>query len=90
NWVFKIPFYVKIFPIDIKGSAGSLVTVVSWVGSWIISFAFNFLINWSPAGTFYVFATVCGVTVIFVAKLVPETKSRTLEEIQSSINYVTL
>ncbi|KAL0718594.1 hypothetical protein Bca4012_067917 [Brassica carinata] len=86
-----IPWVImsEIFPIDIKGSAGSLVTVVSWVGSWIISFAFNFLINWSPAGTFYVFATVCGVTVIFVAKLVPETKSRTLEEIQSSINYVT-
>ncbi|KAH0903379.1 hypothetical protein HID58_042882 [Brassica napus] len=73
-------FFIAIFPIDIKGSAGSLVTVVSWVGSWIISFAFNFLMNWSPAG----------VAVIFVAKLVPETKSRTLEEIQSSINYVTL
>ncbi|CAN6924138.1 unnamed protein product [Brassica oleracea] len=77
-----IPWVImsEIFPIDIKGSAGSLVTVVSWVGSWIISFAFNFLMNWSPAG----------VAVIFVAKLVPETKSRTLEEIQSSINYVTL
>lgn len=30
------------------------MTVVSWVGSWIISFAFNFLMNWSPAGTSFV------------------------------------
>ncbi|AAC64898.1 Similar to Beta integral membrane protein homolog gb/U43629 from A. thaliana [Arabidopsis thaliana] len=87
-----IPWVImsEIFPIDIKGSAGSLVTVVSWVGSWIISFTFNFLMNWNPAGTFYVFATVCGATVIFVAKLVPETKGRTLEEIQYSIGYVEL
>lgn len=31
------------------------------------------------------FATVCGFTVIFIIKLVPETKARTLEEIQASM-----
>jgi len=51
-----IPWVImsEIFPIDIKGSAGSLVTVVSWVGSWIISFTFNFLMNWNPAGIKFV------------------------------------
>ena len=77
---------ILIFPIHMKGSAGSLVTLVSWLGSWIVSYAFNFLLLWSSYGTFFMFASICGLTVVFVERLVPETKGRTLEEIQASMN----
>ncbi|KAK4411066.1 Sugar transporter ERD6-like 5 [Sesamum angolense] len=82
-----IPWVImsEIFPINVKGSAGSLVTVVNWFGSWIITYSFNFLAQWSSAGTFFIFATVCGLTIIFTIRLVPETKGRTLEEIQASM-----
>ncbi|XP_066310960.1 sugar transporter ERD6-like 5 [Miscanthus floridulus] len=45
-----IPWVImsEIFPINMKGSAGSLVTLVSWLGSWVVSYAFNFLLIWSP------------------------------------------
>ncbi|KAK4414476.1 Sugar transporter ERD6-like 5 [Sesamum alatum] len=82
-----IPWVImsEIFPINVKGLAGSLVTVVNWFGSWIITYSFNFLAQWSSAGTFFIFATVCGLTIVFTIRLVPETKGRTLEEIQASM-----
>lgn len=43
-------FVNQIFPINIKGSAGSLASMVSWIGAWFVSYSFNFLFEWSSAG----------------------------------------
>ncbi|CAN4108679.1 unnamed protein product [Withania somnifera] len=75
----------EILPINIKGSAGSLTTLVNCFTSWIVSYSFNFLFQWNAAGIFFLFAFFCGSVVVFVAMLVPETKGRTLEEIQASM-----
>ncbi|KAL2464008.1 Sugar transporter ERD6-like 16 [Forsythia ovata] len=76
----------EIFPIHMKGLAGSLVVLVNWLGAWAVSYTFNFLMSWSSTGTFMIYAGFCALTVLFVVKIVPETKGKTLEQIQASIN----
>ncbi|CAL2227176.1 unnamed protein product [Prunus armeniaca] len=76
----------EIFPIDIKGVGGSLVVLVNWSGAWIVSYTYNFLMRWSSPGTYFLYSAVCLFTILFVAKIVPETKGKTLEEIQASLN----
>lgn len=76
----------EIFPINMKGIAGSLVVFANWFCSWVLCYAFNFLMSWSSSGTFLIFSAVCASTILFVANFVPETKGRTLEEIQASMN----
>ncbi|KAL6581842.1 hypothetical protein OROMI_005856 [Orobanche minor] len=84
----SVPWVImsEIFPIHVKGVAVSLVVLVAWLGAWTVSYTFNFLISWSATGTFTTYAGFCALTVLFVAKIVPETKGKTLEEIQASFN----
>ena len=42
----------QIFPINVKGSTGSVVNLCSGLGSFVIAYTFNYLFEWSSAGTF--------------------------------------
>ncbi|XP_057535073.1 sugar transporter ERD6-like 7 isoform X2 [Amaranthus tricolor] len=76
---------ILIFPINLKGVAGSLATLVNWFGAWAVSYTFNFLMEWSSYGTFFLFGVSNALGIIFVIKVVPETNGRTLEQIQLTI-----
>ncbi|MBA0560773.1 hypothetical protein Golob_017651 [Gossypium lobatum] len=81
-----IPWIImsEILPVNIKGLAGSVATLANWLTSWVITMTANLLLTWSGGGTFTIYAVVTAFTVVFVALWVPETKGRSLEEIQSS------
>ncbi|GJT54912.1 sugar transporter ERD6-like protein 7 [Tanacetum coccineum] len=76
----------EIFPINIKGAAVSLATLTNWFGTWAVSFTSKFLLSWSSYGTFLLDAAINIAGILFIIVMVPETKGRTLEQIQAAIN----
>ncbi|KAK4763960.1 hypothetical protein SAY87_013398 [Trapa incisa] len=83
-----VPWVVmsEIFPINIKGVAGGFATLVNWFGAWAVSYTFNYLMTWSSYGTFILYAAVNAIGIVFVVGVVPETKGKTLEQIQAAVN----
>ncbi|KAL6499673.1 hypothetical protein OROGR_027583 [Orobanche gracilis] len=83
-----IPWVVmsEIFPVNIKGQAGSIATLVNWFGAWLCSYTFNFLMSWSSYGTFILYAAINAIVILFIVVVVPETKGKSLEQIQAAIN----
>ncbi|OGX91813.1 hypothetical protein BEN49_04190 [Hymenobacter coccineus] len=73
----------EIFPNAVRGRAASLATVALWVACTLISFTFLSLVKAAGlAGAFGLYAVLSAVTFGFVWWAVPETKGRTLEEIE--------
>jgi major inositol transporter-like SP family MFS transporter len=74
----------EIFPLAIRGFAMGIAVFVLWTVNAIISFAFP-IVNEAlgSTGTFSLFVVINLVSLFFVAKTVPETKGRSLEEIEN-------
>ena len=73
----------EIFPTKIRGRGMSIATVILWVSCFAVSQSFPVLVKrMGLPFTYYVYAAICAVMVVFVAAVVPETKGKTLEEIE--------
>ncbi|KAK8329161.1 hypothetical protein V6Z12_A11G300400 [Gossypium hirsutum] len=77
----------ELFPINVKGSAGSICNFMGNFTGWVVAYYFNFLIEWSSTGIFFIFSAFSSANFILTATMVPETKGRTLEEIRASITH---
>jgi len=70
----------EIFPNTIRGAAVAIAVAFQWISNFAVSSTFVSLYTWSPAFTYGMYATFCIVAAVFVWKLVPETKGKTLED----------
>jgi sugar porter (SP) family MFS transporter len=73
----------EIYPLNVRGLAMSVATVFNWGANLIVGVTFLSLINMlGRSGTFWLFALMGLVSWFFIWFLVPETKGRSLEEIE--------
>ena len=82
-----IPWVImsEIFPTKTRGIAMSFCTLVLWIGVlFITQFTPMLLENIGGAFTFWIFMVNAIILLLFVWKVIPETKQRTLEEIEQS------
>ena len=73
----------EIYPNRVRGRAISVATAANWLAAFLVAQFFLSLVDAiGESTTFFLFATLCVVSFVFVWRLVPETKGRSLEEIQ--------
>lgn len=83
-WVF----IAEIFPNSVRSQGGSLGSFTHWIMAAIISWTFPVIVEGSENGAFYSFifyAVMMVIAFIFIWRVMPETKGRTLEEIQKDL-----
>lgn len=73
----------EIFPNRVRGRAVAVATAANWGAAFLVSQFFLSLIDWiGTAATFYLFAFFSIVAYVWIRRYVPETKGRSLEDIQ--------
>lgn len=74
----------EIFPNRIRGAAMSIAVSALWIASFILTYTFPLLNNaLGAAMTFWIYAGICLAGFFFIKARLPETKGRTLEEIEA-------
>ena len=80
TWVLM----AEICPTRVRGRAMAVATVFLWFGTLVVTLTFLSLVNlFTAPGVFLLYAMVSIAAFLFVWRGVPETKGRTLEEIES-------
>ncbi len=75
----------EIFPLKYRGFAMSISIVANFIFNFTITFLFPILLNKiGGCQTFLIFVFICLISILFIKFVVPETKGKTLEEIELS------
>jgi SP family sugar porter-like MFS transporter len=75
----------EIFPNRVRGIALSIAVGALWIACFLLTYTFPIMNKaLGAAGTFWIYAVICAAGFVFTFKTLPETKGKTLEEIEQS------
>ncbi|WP_088549296.1 sugar porter family MFS transporter [Paenibacillus aquistagni] len=73
----------EIFPNHIRGKATAIASMMLWLADYVVSQSFPPLLSSAgPAITFWIFGVLALFTFLFTWRVVPETKGKSLEQIE--------
>ncbi len=73
----------ELFPNRLRSKGMSIAIVSLWIACTVVTIAFPIMLEKLSGGlTFLIFALICLANLLFVLKYVPETKGKTLEELE--------
>lgn len=76
----------EIFPTRLRGAMMALSTFCLWAASFVLTYTFPLLNEWLKAsGTFWVYGGICLAGFFFILRYLPETKGKSLEQIEKEI-----
>ncbi|MBI3236882.1 MAG: MFS transporter, partial [Chlamydiales bacterium] len=76
----------EIYPLKIRGKAMTLGTMSNWLFNYLISLTFlDLLQHFGASNTFFLYAAIGFVALWFFWRYIPETKGKSLEEIEASL-----
>jgi SP family xylose:H+ symportor-like MFS transporter len=75
----------EIFPNKIRGKAVAIAVAAQWAANYFISSTYPAMMEFSSGMTYCFYGAMSVLSFIFVWKMVPETKGKTLEEMETLI-----
>jgi MFS family permease len=76
----------EIYPNRIRGEAMSIATFFLWVASFVLTLTFPILEEHvGESYTFWLYAAICLLGWLFIFRYVPETKGKSLEELEEEL-----
>jgi MFS family permease len=78
--------FSELFPNKIRGIAISFVGLINSAVSFLVQWIFPWeLATLGSAGTFLVYGLFAAAGLIFIVKVIPETKGKSLEELEAQL-----
>lgn len=77
----------EVFPTQLRGKGVAISVSALWIASFLLTFTFPILEEkLGSAGVFWLYGFICAAGFVFVHSKVPETRGKTLEQIEKELN----